>query len=59
VDDLNFNERRSTHPINKQKSPNRVPPTRTPQPGRVSTENAWANANRAWTIACRLAAARR
>jgi hypothetical protein len=28
-------------------------------PVRASQENAWANANRAWMIACRLAATRR
>ena len=35
--------------------------TRVPNavPIRVSRENAWANANRAWMIACRLAATRR
>ena len=30
-----------------------------PTPGRVSSEHAWANAHRAWMIACRLAASRR
>ncbi len=33
--------------------------TSVPAPLRPSSENAWANANRAWMIACRLAASRR
>jgi hypothetical protein len=33
--------------------------TSSPVPLRASSENAWANANRAWMIACRLVASRR
>jgi hypothetical protein len=34
-------------------------PTLAAAPVRAPSEYAWANANRAWTIACRLAATRR
>ncbi|MDR3388784.1 MAG: hypothetical protein P4L92_17190 [Rudaea sp.] len=58
MDNLNGTKRESNR-IARPKSPSGALATRNPQPARFLAENAWANANRAWMTACRLAATRR